>query len=365
MKTFGDVAANGPTEILIHIGPPKTASTTAQRLLNERSEELARAGVRVITKHRDAVTDLIGYDYLRMAAVGPTGSWPALQQAATSAHGERVIISNELLAWLNDAEVSEATDALGRDRVRVIFSMRSLPALVASYWHEFVTRGGSISLSEWCHTLISTDGQTGDLSDSSIRFWQSEDSALLARRWANVLGSDRVTCVYVAEGNPKLTLTRITDAFGISADQSEAPVRIENQSASQQALEALQQFNQLVERFRIPYRFRHALARYAREQLEARGAYVGPKPRVPEEFLAAFSVRQERMVRELQATGVRVVGEESDLTVAAREASPSEPVAPSAQIRIELGPLAVRVVRRVFERLLWTTRSSRKDHRVR
>lgn len=365
MKSFSDGEANGPKEILIHIGPPKTASTTIQRLLNERSEELARAGVRVITKHRDAVIDLIGYDYLRMAAVRPTGSWSALQQAATSAHGERVIISNELLAWLSDAEISAVANALGRDRVRVVFNMRSLPALVASYWHEYVTRGGAASLGEWCQTLISVDGRLGNLSDPSIRFWQSEDSALLARRWANVLGSDRVTCVFVVEGNPKLTLVRITDAFGIAADESAAPVRIENQSASQRALEGLQLFNRLVERSQIPYRFRQTLARYAREQLEERGVYLGPKPRMPEEFRTASATRQERMVRELRATGVRVVGEESDLIVAAREASPNEPVALSAQIRIELGPLAVRVVRRVFERLLRRKSASQKDHRVR
>ena len=361
MKTFGDVVANGPKEILIHIGPPKTASTTAQRLLNERSEELARAGIRVITKHRDAVIDLIGYDYLRMNTAQTTGSWAALQQATSSARGERVLISNELFAWLGDAEVSAVADALGRDRLRVVFNMRSLTALVASYWHEYVTWGGASSLSEWCRTLIGSDGRPGNLSDPSVRFWQSEDSALLARRWANVLGSDRVTCVFVVEGNPKLTLARITDAFGIAADQSAAKVRIENQSASQRALDALQQFNRLVERFRMPYRFRQTLARYAREQLEARGAHRGSKPRVPEEFRTAFATRQERMVRELRASGVRVIGEDSDLTVAMVNVVPNELIAASAQIRITLGPLAVRVVRRVFERLFRIKPASRED----
>lgn len=343
------VNVSGPQEIVLHIGPPKTASTTVQRRLAEQREGLAAEGIDVIVEHRDAAIELIGHDYLNRRRQRTTHAWKALQEAVQSANGNRVLISNEMFAWLNQTNAEELINVLGKNSLRVVFGIRLMENLVSSFWHEVIIRGGTCTLAEWIQEIRSVDGHIGNLDDSALRFWHSEDAATLARRWAEVIGHDRVTCVVISERDPSITLGRFDEALGLSSTKILPVTRVENKSSSQAHFDALVRFNRSVARMGISNRYRLALARFAHEQLLTRHDLPRDTPWLSREDRAWCAQRQSRMVDELSALGINVVGDFRDLAVSDRELTGARPRGEG--VRVNLLPIASRVIRGLLRRL--------------
>lgn len=343
------LVVSGRQEILLHIGPPKTASTTIQRRLAERRAELAAVGITVVVEHRDAAIDLIGHDFLHRRTWNSTFAWQALQEAVESAPGTRVIISNELFAWLDQASVRTLIEALGPDRTRVIFCTRSLEHLATSFWHELVIRGGTSSRNEWFQELRTADGRIDSLENPAARFWHAEDPAALARRWGGVIGPDRMTCVVVSERDPRATLDRIDHALGLPQSELPRGVRVENRSTSPERLEALVRFNRRIAAMRIPRRFRATIARYAHEQLLARHESPAGTQRLSNEVRAWCEERQSRSFNELRELGIDVVGELDERFTSEARSMNSSPL--HQTIEVSWRAIVSRVIRRLVQRL--------------
>jgi hypothetical protein len=340
---------SGRQEILLHIGPPKTASTTIQRRLAERRDELAAAGITVVVEHRDAAIDLIGHDYLNRRTRSSTFAWKALQKAVESAPGTRVIISNELFAWLDQANVQTLIEALGPGRTRVIFCARSLEHLATSFWHELVIRGGTNSRNEWFKELRAADGRPDNLEHPAARFWHAEDPAALARRWGGVIGPDRMTCVVVSERDPRATLDRIDHALGLPQIELPRGVRVSNRSTSPERLEALVRFNRRIAAMRLPLRFRATLARYAHEQLAARHESPAGVQGLSNEMRAWCAERQSRTFKEVRELGIDVVGSLDEHFISE---TPLFNLSPLQQaIEVSWRAIVSRVIRRIVQRL--------------
>lgn len=306
-------------------------------------------GITAVVDHRDAAIDLIGYDYLHRRHRNSTFAWEALQKAAESASGTRVIISNELFAWLDLTEVQRLIEALGPDRTRVVYCARSLEHLANSFWHEQVVRGGTSSRIEWLQELRAADGRPDNLEHPAARFWHAEDPAALARRWGGVIGPDRITCVVLSDRDPRATLDRIDHAFGLPQSELPRGVRIENRSTSPERLEALVRFNRRIAAMRVPRRFRATLARYAHEQLVARhGAPTGVQG-LSNEVRAWFEERQSRSFNEMRELGIDVVG---GLDESFTSETPSMNLSPLQEtIGVSWRSIVSRVIRRFVQRL--------------
>lgn len=340
---------SGLQQILLHIGPPKTASTTIQRRLAERRAELAAVGITVVVEHRDAAIDLIGHDYLHRRTRSSTFAWNALQEAVESAPATRVIISNELFAWLDQASIQTLIEALGPDRTRVVFCARSLEQLAASFWHELAIRGGTSSRNEWFQELRAADGRIDSLENSAARFWHAEDPAALARRWGGVIGPDRLTCVVVSERDPRATLDRIDHALGLPQIELPRGVSVENRSTSPERLEALVRFNRRIAAMRVPRRFRATLARYAHEQLVARHEPAAGVQGLSQEVRAWCEERQSRSFNEMRELGVKVVGNLDERYTSETLSVNLSPLHRTIEVRWRA--IVARVIRRVVQRL--------------
>jgi hypothetical protein len=313
------------------------------------AQDLAAVGITVVVEHRDAAIDLIGHDYLHQRTWNSTFAWQALQEAVESAPGTRVIISNELFAWLEQASVRTLIEALGPDRTRVIFCTRSLEHLATSFWHELVIRGGTSSRNEWFQELRAADGRIDSLENPAARFWHAEDPAALARRWGGVIGPDRMTCVVVSERDPRATLDRIDHALGLPQSELPRGVRVENRSTSPERLEALVRFNRRIAAMRVPRQFRATLARYAHEQLLARHESPAGTQRLSNEVRAWCEERQSRSFNELRELGIDVVGELDERFTSEARSMNSSPL--HQTIEVSWRAIVSRVIRRLVQRL--------------
>lgn len=344
------VNVTGPKEIVIHIGPPKTASTTVQRRLAQQRKELATAGTKIIIEHRDAAIELIGHDYLQRQRRSSRRAWNALQGEVASASGNRVIVSNEMFSWLNQTDAQEMVNALNSNDTRVVIGIRLMEKLVTSFWYEVVIRGGTCTLSEWIQELRSADGNIGNLEDPSFRFWHLENSALLAHRWSEVVGRDRVTCVVISEKHPGETLRRFDEALGLTTTGAPSVARVENRSAGYEHLVALVRFNRKIARTAVPKKFRATLARYAHEQLTSRQDIPYSTPWLSREDRAWCAERQSTTMNELSKLGVNVIGDLRDLV--APETELTVPRSHREPVNVDAVAIATRVIRSLVRRLI-------------
>lgn len=340
----------GPQEIVLHIGPPKTASTTVQRRLAQQRKELATEDTKIIIEHRDAAIELIGHDYLQRQQRNSRHAWNALRGEVASASGNRVIISNEMFSWLNQAKAQEVVNALNANNTRVVIGIRRMENLVTSFWHEVVIRGGTCTLSEWIQELRSADGNIGHLEDPSYRFCHSENSAVLARRWSEVVGQDRVTCVVISEKHPSETLRRFDEALGLTRTDAPPVARVENRSAGYEHLVALVRFNRIIARTAVPKKFRATLARYAHEQLTSRQGIPYGTPWLSREDRVWCAERQSTTINELRKLGVDVIGDLRELV--AQETEPTAPRSQPEPVNVDAVAIAIRVIRSLVRRLI-------------
>ena len=303
----------GPRKILLHIGPPKTATTSIQQLLNQHGSGRSDRTTEVLTQ-RDAVLDLVLDDEFTKSEPMRRGGWEKLVSAINRSHAEIVIVSDEKFSWLDSSAIAEVARAFGAERTQVVFGARALYRVIPSYWQELLKVGVSDSLHAWCAALLQGNAH-GERLRNAGRFWRSQDLGALAERWSSGFGKRQVSCFVVDENDHARTLQNASEALGLKLLVSEKPAAVSNLSLSLQRARALQRVNEMNVRMRVPARVRRAITRLAVEQLSESAVVRGARAEVPQEFLQAVRARQERMVELLQTSGIRVVGDLSTLMV--------------------------------------------------
>src|SRR4051812_49903063 len=132
----------------LHIGAPKTGTTSLQHRLSRNSKALARHDVHVPTRSPlvspelfqfRAALDLLGQDW-----GGPpghaAGSWDALVRRVRRRSGT-VIVSHEILAPATPEQVARAMRDLAGLEVHVVYSARDLARQVPAAWQESIKQG--------------------------------------------------------------------------------------------------------------------------------------------------------------------------------------------------------------------------------
>ena len=301
----------GPREILLHIGPPKTATTSIQQLLNQHGSLRSDITTEVLTQ-RDAVLDLVLHDEFTKSAPMRRGGWEKLVSAINRSRAEIVIVSDEKFSWLDRSAIAEVAQAFGAERTQVVFGARALHRVIPSYWQELLKVGASDSLHAWCAALIEGNAH-GERSRNAGRFWRSHDLGALAERWTSGFGQTRVTCFVVHENDHTRTLQNASEALGLKLLASAKPAASSNPALSLPQANALQRVNEMSSRMRVPTRVRRAITRLAVEQLTASTVVRGARAEVPQKFRQAVQERQRQMAEQLQASGIRVAGDLSTL----------------------------------------------------
>ena len=187
---------------LIHIGMPKTGSSTIQAFLKVNGDALRGQGIR-----HDPVNPRFGSQY-ELAAAGLVragacmsdgvalrvlglrdpdaqrayvNAFEARLQKGRQAWGEQVYLgsSEHIHAWLNRAEQIGALDDLLRlyfDSVQYLVYLRPQSEMVVSAYSERIRRGETLSFNDHFNQRL-----------KALNYWKS------LRLWARVVGEERIT----------------------------------------------------------------------------------------------------------------------------------------------------------------------------
>jgi hypothetical protein len=298
--------------IHLHVGEPKTGTTSLQATLVANAATLEPAGLVMPGSPKaqiDAAQELMG----RRAATG--SAWTTLAARAASTPARHAVVSMESLVRAAPDQASAAVAAFGADAdVRVVLTVRDLARVLPAQWVESLQFRHTWTLAEYVESVL--HGPRARRSPARS-FWAQHDTGRILQTWVGVVGADRVRVVTVppSGADPALLWSRFTEALDA---RDIGPVALEraNESVGATSAELLRRLNTLDAVAALPmaeysHRFRGLLAKSVlaarRGEEPAVRLPAGAWPRVAE--LAAAQRA------EILAAGVRIVGDLDDLAV--------------------------------------------------
>ena len=187
---------------LLHIGPPKTGTTSLQSALEHSRGALREHGVYYAGNHWAAPRAALGLSpHVRNR---PMGGWNTLVAEIANSDADRVVISSEVFAYADGDAADGILDAFGRDRTHVVITMRPLADMLSSSWWQYVQGGAQVPYEEWLQKVLRDDleGQT-----TTPGFWRRSRIDVIVQRWAERVGPENVTLIALG-GQPRDFLIR-------------------------------------------------------------------------------------------------------------------------------------------------------------
>lgn len=222
-------------ETLLHIGTPKSGTTSIQAILGAKWRLQNLPGVlRYTTFNAD-------HELAReLDGVGIPSVIPALATLkASEGAGLISLITSERFSRF-DINAVERTKALLGPNTRVVISMRSFEGYFPSMWQQTVKRGATITLDGWLRAYFEGIPYPG------MRVFHEDDGFNLVTRWAEVFGAANVSVIVTSKTQPELIAEAFSGFLGIQLVNSESDdvaALVKNRSLSNFELEVLIKIN--------------------------------------------------------------------------------------------------------------------------
>ena len=235
---------------LLHIGPPKTGTTSLQSALFAARPALLAQGVRHAGRARNsasAAQAITGRSSMFIGGeVPPISRWERLLHEVQHAPEPRVIISSEFFADAQPDAIRRIVDALDPDRIHVAVTVRPLASILTSQWAQYVADGMGAPFNSWLEAMLTPGNQR-----FSPSFWVRHRHDELVDRWAAVVGPERVTVV-VVDSERGAVLRGFERLLGLTVGTLVADPDLANRSLTLPETEAVRAFNVQFKRAGLP-----------------------------------------------------------------------------------------------------------------
>jgi hypothetical protein len=206
-----------PGSRLLHIGQPKTGTTSLQYAASVQREQLLRLGVCYPGQrmnHNRAVSALMERLSPVWTSLPDLAEWRDLATEVAATPAERVLISYEQITESDDAVAARFREELG-DGLHVVITMRGFGSMLPSIWQQYVKNGYAGHLEPWLHAMLD------DPSDRSVTptFWPRHDLVDQLRRWGDLVGTDNLTVVVLDKSHPALLTAAFEGMLGLPLNQ--------------------------------------------------------------------------------------------------------------------------------------------------
>ncbi len=315
---------------LVHIGPPKTGTTTVQAALYAARPAMRAQGVRHAGRNRNAArpaqavtgkpSSFIG------GAVPQIREWHGLVREIRRAREARVVVSSEFFADASAEAIRVIAREIEPDRIHVAVTLRPLARILPSQWQQYVQDGTGMSFDAWLHAML--DGPGSSVTPS---FWQRHDQGGLVSRWADVVGPDRVTVIAVDDRDRGSVLRVFEQLLGLRAGTLALQSDLDNRSMTLPEIEAVRAFNRAFKARGLPRPLLSRVIHFGAARYMKR---LEPEPDSPRLELPGWAIDPtiaiaRRAVETIRSAGVRVTGDLDALAEvpASTRAVAGEPVA--------------------------------------
>lgn len=330
---------------LLHIGPPKTGTTTLQwaaaqarstmyqhdayypgRRVNHRREVYAFMG-RPDTR---AKTVPQGGAYPASRHVPPMAEWDTLMADVGSEPSRRILISYEAMARASTKMARRFVHKVGPDKAHVAITLRAPAALIPGRWTESLKSGLSDTFDDWLRRVYAADEVGKKISKPMRRYL---DQGALVSRWARAVGPDNVTVVVVDKSNKELLTEAFEKLLGLPQETlaDAADDGVANRSLSMPEAELLRRTNLNCRGIGIPRHLYYELVyrgAVQRLMLQRKPEANEPRVRMPQWASDQAVADGKCYAQRIADSGVRVVG---DLETLYRPPSTAEDESPATE----------------------------------
>jgi hypothetical protein len=322
---------------LVHIGPPKTGTTAVQGAFHAARKAARAQGVRYAGNVRHSAGAVLAVtgrpSFFQTSKPPDMRMWNSLVRSIRNARQPRVVLSSEFFADAKPDVIPRIVDDLDRSRIHIVVTLRPLVRILPSQWQQYIQSGARAAYGDWLDAMFNRPATAQTPS-----FWRRHRHDELIRRWAEVVGPERMTVIALDESDHDMVLRVFERLTGLSEGTLVAMPDVMNRSMTWPEIEAVRAFNVSFKAERLSndvlsqvMRFGAALYMKTRE----------PEPDEPRILTPAWAVeRATAVAREIvdgiSASGVRVVGDLERLAGPPGAGSTGDPPA-----RICLPPSAV------------------------
>ena len=318
-----------PGSIVLHIGPHKTGTTALQIAMGKNREAMLEQGVRYVWGGEHLNANLAALAVARRPSRRFSGARPVpiqhwtelIEKIRASSPSQRTVISGEEFCSAKEIDITRIIRELGKDRLRVLITLRPLEKVIASQWQQYVQAGSvTMSLDEWLRGVFDNNHNVEKVQD----FWERHRHDLLVHRWAQQIGNDRITILVLDENDREYLYRKAEALFGLRQGTLIAHERLINRSMTMQEAESVRAFYSRLNEEGFSELSNHIRFMISpaevikRERVPSRRE---SKIILPEWALQASRALSEMMVQSIQQEQVRIVGKISGLTPS--EAAPS------------------------------------------
>ncbi len=183
----------GP-RVVLHIGEPKTGTTSLQQIMWRNRSELAARGVVLPGHHPQdhfrASQDLRGIPKLASDPAGSwTGEWEILARQAQQAP-KVAVISHELFSAADAEQAERAVRSLRPADVHIVLTVRDIATLLPAEWQETVKHRNTRGFQEWLEDVIDRESVSADRRQ--WWFWRVHDTLAILDLWSRHVPAERV-----------------------------------------------------------------------------------------------------------------------------------------------------------------------------
>ncbi len=294
--------------VVIHIGPPKTGSTTLQDALRDNRDDLKRAGIRYAGSGTQSSAAAMWATRRKDRTTGrqvPASAWKQLLKEINDSIESTVVVSSEWFAAATSAQIRTISQELPGAEYQIVIALRSLDRILPSRWRQNVIEGATYSFTEWLELIFSPN-----TNPYGTRFWHQHRHDELVQRWGEVFGQRAITAICVDDADPDRLLRHMESLIGAEEGALGTRRHVRNVSLDGVTVEGIRRFNVLAEEHGVPPELRYlAVTRGAVPQIEQHvqsdGSTAG---RVPAQYADRCVAESTRIVEGLRASGATILG---------------------------------------------------------
>ena len=188
----------GNDAVLLHIGAQKTGTTALQTWLASLGTLLDQAGWTYVTSSampnaNRAMREVLTVPYIDKKET--SHFWSRLVQAVEALNDRKVCISSEFLATASDQEIKMVVDSLGKRRIHILLTVRSISLGLPSQWQENMQRWQEKrTLEEYAAAAVQNDNWA---DVDPFVFWSLHNYAAIINRWERYVGPGNITVIVV------------------------------------------------------------------------------------------------------------------------------------------------------------------------
>ncbi|WP_277209339.1 hypothetical protein [Isoptericola croceus] len=303
---------------LVHIGLPKTGSTSLQYAAHQLRRKLMGFGVRYPAggvNHHKGGSWLIDAPLTYLSDPAPRREWWTSLASDMDKHSTlRRLLSFEMFCTADIDGVRKVRENIDGE-VQVVLVIRNLGDFVPSYWQETLKRGSTSSLEEYARRYLQDPREIG----VSGAFHRSDDRWLVAR-WVEVFGAENVTVVVLDRSAPSRLFDAFESMLGLPGSLlSSATVDHAETNRGMSFPEAslvLEINRRLLEDWSMPRTMHRKLVYRGLVERILGSRQIGPKEdrlRLPVWAAEACAEAGALLSTSIQSLGVQVVGELSEI----------------------------------------------------